>query len=298
MGTGFAGRNAVVQEQWIRWDRFWQKLTEHREEAAWPVRFAWVMLFAGLTGLSAQVAFSLPFTPVPLTAQVLLALVAGGFLGRYLGPASQGVYVALGFLGLPWFAPAPGGSWFSVGGAGVVFGASGGYLLGLIVASALVGWLLDRRVRERRFVPILAVLLAGVSVVYCMGALQFQALFHTSLSETLADAIVPFFPGDMLKAVVGAGLLSMVVSTQFPSKDAPKMPVLRSVSGRDLLAAGGLILAIWALVPLLPALVGSDLMTLRWYYLLAAGVSTFGILLSLGLRFALTREPSVIAEAP
>ncbi|EQD34433.1 BioY protein, partial [mine drainage metagenome] len=208
-------------------------LTEVREESAWPVRCALALLFAGLTGLSAQLAFSLPFTPVPVTAQVLVALVAGGFLGRYLGPASQVLYVALGFLGVPWFAATAGNPWFSVGGAGVVLGASGGYLLGLIVASGVVGWLLDRRVHERRFVPILGVLLVGVAVIYAMGALQFQAVLHTPWTTTLSEAVVPFFPGDVLKAVVGAGILSAVISVGFPSSGG-EPGVVRTVSLRDL----------------------------------------------------------------
>ncbi len=290
MATAYARRGSVADPWWIRWDLFLRHLTEFREEAAWPVRFALVLLFAGLTGLSAQLAFALPFTPVPLTAQVLLALVAGGFLGRYLGPLSQIAYVALGFLGLPWFAANVGSPWFSVGGAGVVLGASGGYLLGLIVAAGLVGWLVDRRLPERRFVPMLGALLAGVAVIYAMGALQFQLLLHTSWTTTLAEAVVPFFPGDVLKAVVGAGILSAVVSTGRSSSDESGPGVVRAVSRRDLLAAGGLLGAIWALAPLVPWVAGTDSASIQAYYLLSAGVSSVGVALALTARWAMARR--------
>ncbi|MHB1434973.1 MAG: biotin transporter BioY [Thermoplasmata archaeon] len=299
MATGYARKSSAVDAWWVRWDLSLRHLTEFREEAAWPVRCALVLLFAGLTGLSAPLAFSLPFTPVPLTAQVLLALVAGGFLGRYLGPASQAVYVAVGFLGLPWFAASVGGPWFSVGGAGVVLGVSGGYLLGLIVAAGLVGWLLDRRVPERRFVPMLGVLLVGVAVIYAMGALQFQAVLHTSWTTTLAEAVVPFFPGDVLKAVVGAGILSAVVSTRFPSSDESGREAARTISLRELLAAGGLIGAIWALVPLVPwVAAGSDPAAIQSYYLLSAGLSSVGVGLALTARWILSRRGAPASPQP
>ncbi len=290
MATGYAHPGSPVDSWWGRWDLILRRLTEYREEAAWPVRCALVLLFAGLTGLSAQLAFSLPFTPVPLTAQVLLALVAGGFLGRYLGPASQAVYVLLGFLGLPWFATSLGGPWFSVGGAAVLLGASGGYLLGLIVAAGLVGWLLDRRLPERRFVPMLGVLLIGVAVIYAMGALQFQAVLHTSWTTTLAEAVVPFFPGDVLKAVVGAGILSAVVSTRFPDPGLSAPWVPQRISLRELATAAVVIGAIWALVPLVPLVAGPATATIQPYYLLSAAVSSVGVTLALTVQGVLSRR--------
>jgi len=290
MATGYAHEGSTGDTWWVRWDLVLRRLTQYREEAAWPARCALVLLFAGLTGISAQLAFPLPFTPVPVTAQVLLALVAGGFLGRYLGPASQAVYVLLGFLGLPWFAAGLGSPWFSVGGPAVVVGASGGYLLGLIVAAGLVGWLLDRRVPERRFVPMLGVLLLGVAVIYAIGALQFQVVLHASWTTTLAEAVVPFFPGDVLKSVVGAGILSAVVSTRFPDRTDPAPVPAESISLSELVTAGAVIGAIWLLVPLVPLVAGPATAPIQAYYLLSAAVSSAGVVSALAVRGMLARR--------
>ena len=66
----------------------------------------WVVitLFAALTALGARVTIPLPFTPVPLTLQVLFPLLAGLLLGSKRGALSQAEYVAAGLAGLPVFA--------------------------------------------------------------------------------------------------------------------------------------------------------------------------------------------------
>ena len=59
---------------------------------------------AGLTGLAAQIAIPLPFTPVPITLQTFSVLLAGAALGPFRGTAAMLVYMAVGSLGVPWFA--------------------------------------------------------------------------------------------------------------------------------------------------------------------------------------------------
>ena len=60
--------------------------------------------FACLTGLLAQVKFFLPGNPIPITGQVFAVLVAGVVLGGRFGALSQGLYVGLGLVGVPWLA--------------------------------------------------------------------------------------------------------------------------------------------------------------------------------------------------
>jgi hypothetical protein len=114
-----------------------------------------------------------------------------------------------------------------------------------------------------------------------MGALQFQAVLHTSWTTTLAEAVVPFFPGDVLKAVVGAGILSAVVSTRFPDPGLSTPWVPERISLRELASAGVVIGAIWALVPLVPLVAGPATAAIQPYYLLSAAVSSVGVVLAL-----------------
>jgi biotin transport system substrate-specific component len=91
-----------------------------------------ITLFAALTALGARVTIPLPFTPVPVTLQVLFPLLAGLLLGGKRGALSQAEYVAAGLAGFPVFAK--GGS-----GLAYLFGPTGGYLLGFIAAAFVVG---------------------------------------------------------------------------------------------------------------------------------------------------------------
>jgi biotin transport system substrate-specific component len=84
---------------------------------------------AGLVGVLAQIAIPLPFTPVPLTMQTFGVLLVCASLGSARGLISMMLYAVMGIAGVPWFAE--GGSGFG--------GASFGYVLGFILAAAVVG---------------------------------------------------------------------------------------------------------------------------------------------------------------
>ena len=60
-----------------------------------------------LTAVAAQISIPLPFTPVPFTFQPMVVLLGAAALGPRLGMASQILYLALGFAGLPVFAASP-----------------------------------------------------------------------------------------------------------------------------------------------------------------------------------------------
>lgn len=103
------------------------------------VTAALVVGFALLTALSAQIVIPLPFTPVPITGQTFAVLLSGAALGAGAGAASQGLYVLLGAVGLPFYAGGASG-WT------VVTGATGGYLVGFIVAAWVVGVLAEMQI--------------------------------------------------------------------------------------------------------------------------------------------------------
>ena len=91
-----------------------------------------VVGFALLTALAAQITIPLGFTPVPITGQTFAVLLAGGVLGANRGALSMGLYVALGAIGLPFYAEGSGG-WTAA------TGATAGYLVGFVVAAFVVG---------------------------------------------------------------------------------------------------------------------------------------------------------------
>jgi len=154
---------------------------------------------AAVTGALAQIRFPLPFTPVPVTGQVLGVLLAGVLLGRGYGGLSQVIYVGLGAAGLPWFAG------FSRG-LGALTGVTGGYLIGFILAAELVGYFSDRYVAARRFLPQVCLMMLAAAVILCSGAAWLSVVLGTGLKQTVMLGILPFLLGDALKVLLAASL--------------------------------------------------------------------------------------------
>jgi|TARA_B100002003_G_C14152481_1_gene554367 biotin transport system substrate-specific component len=167
------------------------------------------LFFAALTGIGAQIKIYLPFTPIPITGQVFFVLLTGVLLGRY-AVLSQTLYVGLGGLGMPWFAPAAGMGIFSNGGMSILTGVTGGYLLGFVLAAGVIGWFVDRFVYVRTIPFQFCLLLLGVSIIYTLGALQLSFFLGTGFQDTILKGVLPFIPGDILKAV-GALMFSVAL---------------------------------------------------------------------------------------
>lgn len=168
-------------------------LVSSRERAALLVVGA-----ALLTALAAQVSFTLPFTPVPVTGQTFAVLLAGTALGSRLGAASQALYVALGAAGLPFYADGEGG-WQ------VATGATAGYLVGFVVAAAVLGLLAERR-QDRTVLTAVPAMLMGTAIIYGLGAWWLSIELGVSAAKAVELGVAPFLIGDTLK-LAAAGLL-------------------------------------------------------------------------------------------
>jgi len=159
---------------------------------------ALAVLFALFTALMAQLVIPLPFTPVPITGQTFAVLLTGALLGSRLGAVSMVLYVTLGAVGLPFYA---GGAH----GMQVVFGATGGYLLGFIVADFVVGRLAELR-WDRSLQRSLPAMAAGQAVIYALGLIGLGLALHWP-ANLLQLGLTPFLVGDAIKLVAAALLL-------------------------------------------------------------------------------------------
>ncbi len=146
--------------------------------------------------LTARISFVLPDNPVPFTMQNFGILVVGGALGLRRGSVAAIVYVLLGVVGLPFFAEGRGG-------LQVIWGATGGYLVGFIVAAALVGRLAELG-WDRRLGGAIGATALGTLVIYAIGVPWLAVVVGLSAGDAIATGLVPFLLGDILKLLAAA----------------------------------------------------------------------------------------------
>lgn len=153
--------------------------------------------FAGALALASQVAIPIPGTPVPITLQPLVVVLAGLWLGPVAGAASMILYLAAGATGLPVFSP------FGAPGIARFVGPTGGYLIAYPFAAFTAGALARRT--HSLFGRWLAAL-AGMVVLF-VGGLAQLAVITGSVGQAIALGIHPFVPLDAVKALVAALLV-------------------------------------------------------------------------------------------
>ncbi len=152
------------------------------------------------------ISVTLPSTPVPVTAQTLSVLLVGGALGFRRGIMASILYLIVGLF-LPVYADhASGlGTFVSNSSGHWVLGATGGYLLGFVVAAAVVGWLAELG-WDRHVGGAVVAMLIGNAVVYVVGVPWLMAATGWSLGTGLEKGLYPFLFGDLLKLAL-AGIL-------------------------------------------------------------------------------------------
>ena len=161
--------------------------------------------FALLTAVAAQIPIPLGFTPVPLTGQTFAVLLAGGVLGSRRGGLSMLLYVALGAIGLPFYADGAGG-W------SVATGATAGYLVGFIVAAIVVG-LMAEHGQDRKLSTSIPAFLAGTMIIYTFGAgwlaydLGLPLTADAGAPSAISLGVAPFLVGDVFKALLAGAML-------------------------------------------------------------------------------------------
>lgn len=174
-----------------------------RYELTIPKKLALALGMAALTGLLAQVRFPLPWSPVPITAQTFAVLLAGVLLGRWWGGASLAIFAGLGAAGVPWFS-----GWASG------MGATGGYIIGFILAALFLGYFTDKYIRSRSFLSMLGLMLfANFILIYIPGLIWLGLWLNVvagtpavSFTVLLGMGLLPFIPGDITKAVLAAAV--------------------------------------------------------------------------------------------
>ncbi|GIF11333.1 biotin transporter BioY [Actinoplanes teichomyceticus] len=151
---------------------------------------------AGAVGVAAQIVIPVPGSPVPITGQTFAVLLAGAVLGPGRGAAGMLLYALAGVLGVPWFA----------GGTAGWPAATGGYLVGFVVAAALVGQLAALGA-DRRPAYTAGLMVIGNLLIYLVGVPWLALATTMDLPTAALKGLVPYLAGDLLKVVLATALL-------------------------------------------------------------------------------------------
>ena len=160
-----------------------------------------VLVVSGVLGLAAlaQIAIPVPGSPVPVTGQTLGVLILGTTYGSTLGFTTFAIYLLAGIAGAPVFAN-------GAHGLDRIVGATGGYLIGMLVATLILGQLARFRL-DQNFLTALPSMLIGTVITFAFGLVWLHQFTGQSWGWTISAGLTPFLIGEVLKiAIAGTSL--------------------------------------------------------------------------------------------
>ena len=159
---------------------------------------ALVLVAALLTAACAQIEIPVPGSPVPISGQTFAVLLTAAALGARRGALGQVLYVALG-LALPFYS---GGD----SGPDVLFGATGGYLFGFILAGWATGRLAELR-QDRTFLRAFPAFCVGQLIIFGLGVPWLAISADLTPGQAIDAGFTPFILGGIVKAIVAGVVL-------------------------------------------------------------------------------------------
>ena len=146
--------------------------------------------------LMAQIAVPVPGSPVPVTGQTLGALLLGSAYGASLGFTTFASYLIIGFLGAPVFAS-------GAHGLTRITGATGGYLVGMLLASLITGYLAGRK-WDQKITTVVPTMILGDFVIFSAGLFWLRHSIHATWATTFKLGFTPFILGEVIKIAIAS----------------------------------------------------------------------------------------------
>lgn len=187
--------------------------------AIWPaeakpaqraLRFA-LLAVLGVVFVALCAQARVPFYPVPMTGQTFAVLLVGTAFGWQLGLTTLLLYMGAGAVGIPVFA-----QWSA--GPGIIAGATGGYIIGFVLAATLLGLLAQRGWSRSLPLTIIGMVLAEIliylpgvpwlAVWYGSTGAQYLKEGQSAWDAAFASGLVPFLLGDLLKLLLASAIVA------------------------------------------------------------------------------------------
>ena len=163
-------------------------------------KMVYAALFAALTGVSGWIAIPLPY--VSVTLQTLFTIISGAVLGPYFAALSMIVYILLGVVGLPVFSRGQSG-------LGVLFGPTGGYLIGFVLSVIVIG-LIVRAKEKPGYLWMCFAMAVGIIIIDACGVAQLALITGLSLEKAAVVGALVFVPTDVVKVLIGAYIAKQI----------------------------------------------------------------------------------------
>ena len=166
-----------------------------------------IALFAAIVAaLGVFPPITIPAIGVPITAQSLGVMLAGGVLGARRGAMAIVLFLVLVAIGLPLLS---GGR----GGMGVFAGPTAGYLVGYVVGAFVVGFLVERLWSRLTYaMAFLACFIGAVVVLYAIGVPWSAFVAEVSMETAMGWSLI-YIPGDTIKCIIAAIVIVLVKKT-------------------------------------------------------------------------------------
>lgn len=166
-----------------------------------------IAIFSALTAIGAFISIPIPY--IPVTMQFFFCSISGIVLGSKKGALSQIIYIFIGLIGIPVFTKG--------GGPLYIFQPTFGYLIGLILASYIIGNVVE--LRSKNFKNLLLANIFGIISIYIIGVSYFYLIskFYLGVNMTIGLAIynglLLTLPGDIIKSIIAALIGVRVANT-------------------------------------------------------------------------------------
>ncbi len=168
-----------------------------------------IVIGALFIALTANFAVPVPGSPVPITGQTLSVLLVGGALGFRRGVLATSLYLVLGFF-LPVYAGHSSGigTIATIHGGTIVLGATGGYLIGFVLAAGIVGRLAELG-WDRHLPGAAAAMIIGNISIYVVALPWLAIATGFSVADTINKGLIPFILGDLIKLILAGALFPL-----------------------------------------------------------------------------------------
>ena len=150
-------------------------------------------LFIAVTAVCSWISIPIPGTSVPINLATFAVILAGLMLGSRDGAIAMLVFLALGAIGVPVFHS-------FTGGMGIVFGPTGGFLIGFIFLAAIAGFFVEK-FPAKIYMHVVGMII-GMAICYIFGTAWLAGQLGMSFVAALSIGVIPYLPGDTAKIII------------------------------------------------------------------------------------------------